>query len=293
MTNGQAGVVGRIAELWRYPVKSTLGEQLDAVEVSAAGFGGDRGFGIVDSATGLVASAKRPQRWAPLLQLRSELVSPGVVRVHLPDGRSVTSNDPGSSAALSAFLGRDVELRAKADVGASLERSDPDEVLAAGQDAEVAFTMLEIAAGSPPGTFFDFSPLQLVTTAALRQAGSHHPAGRVDTVRYRPNFVIDTAAAFEGFVENAWAGRQLRIGPVVIDVLVPSPRCAIPTLRHGDLPPDPDALRTVREHNFVPIPLEGFGSAPCLGAHAAVVAGGRVAVGDEVVLEPAGRRLTG
>lgn len=278
--------VGRVAELWRYPVKSTLGEELDAVDVSAAGFSGDRRFGIVDAATGLVASAKRPQRWARLLQLHSELVSPGVVQVRLPDGRTVASADPGSDAALSAFLGRDVELRAKADEGAAIERSDPDEVLAGGQDADVSFAMLELAAGSPPGTFFDFSPLQLVTTAALRRVGTLHPAGRVDAARYRPNLIIDTVADLEGFVENDWAGHRLRIGPeVVIDVLVPSPRCAIPTLRHGDLPSDPDALRTVREHNFVPIPLEGFGSAPCLGAHAGVVTGGRVAVGDDVVLD--------
>jgi uncharacterized protein YcbX len=278
--------VGRVAELWRYPVKSTLGERVDAVEVDASGFSGDRGFGIVDSVTGLIASAKRPQRWGRLLRVRSELVEPGVVRLVLPDGRQVTSDDDDADAILSALLERDVELRAKAGPGAALERSDPDEVLGGEENADVAFTMLEIAAGSPPGTFFDFSPLQLVTTAALNRAGALHPAGRVDAVRYRPNFVIETLPALEGFVENDWAGKRLRIGSdVVIDVLVPSPRCAIPTLRHGDLPADPDALRTLREHNFVPVPLEGFGSAPCLGAHAAVVAGGRVAVGDEVVLD--------
>lgn len=286
MAKVSAGSVGRVTELWRYPVKSTLGERVDAVEVDGAGFSGDRTFGVVDPATALVASAKRPQRWARLLQLRSELVEPGVVRILLPDGRSVLSTDPDADGVLSAFLGRDVELRAKAGPGASLERSDPDEVLAGGQDAEVAFTMLEIAAGSPPGTFFDFSPLQLLTTAALCRVGSSHPAGGVDARRYRPNLVIDTGPGLAEFVENDWAGGRLRVGSdVVIDVLVPSPRCAVPTLRHGDLPPDPDALRTVREHNFVPVPIEGFGSAPCLGAHAAVVTGGRVAVGDEVVLE--------
>lgn len=285
MSNGKPLSVGRVTELWRYPVKSTLGERLEAVDVSAAGFSGDRSFGIVDVASGLVASAKRPQRWAGLLQLRSELVSPGAVRLALPDRRRLMSTEGEADAVLSDFLGREVELRAKADSGASIERSDPDEVLAEGNDAEVDFTLLELAAGSPSGTFFDFSPLQFVTTASLSRAGELHPAGRVDAVRYRPNVVIETSEGLAGFVENGWVGRQLRIGPeAVMGVLVPSPRCAIPTLRHGDLPLDPDALRTVRDHNFVPIPLEGFGSAPCLGAHAAVVAGGRVAVGDEVVL---------
>jgi len=278
--------VGRVAELWRYPVKSTLGERIETVEVDAAGVSGDRSFGVVDAATGLVASAKRPKRWARLLELRSELVEPGLVRLQLPDGRSVVSSDGGADEVLSAFVGRDVELRAKAAPGALLERSDPDEILAGGADADVAFTMLELAAGAPPGTFFDFSALQLLTTSALNRVGASHPAGAVDPRRYRPNFVIDTGPDLAGFVENGWAGGRLRIGTdVVIDVLVPSPRCAVPTLRHGDLPPDPDALRTVRDHNFVPVPVEGFGSAPCLGAHAAVVTGGRVSVGDEVVLE--------
>ena len=286
MAKVRTGSVGRVAELWRYPVKSTLGERIDVVDVDSAGFAGDRTFGVVDSATGLVASAKRPHRWARLLQLRSEVVEPGIVRIVLPDDRGVLSTDGDVDGVLSAFVGRDVELRSKAGAGAAVERSDPDEVLAGGQDADVPFAMLEIAAGSPPGTFFDFSPLQLLTTAALARVGSSHPAGGVDARRYRPNLVIDTGPAMPEFVENDWVGGRLRIGAdVIIDVLVPSPRCAIPTLRHGDLPPDPDALRTVRDHNFVPVPVEGFGSAPCLGAHAAVVTGGRVAIGDEVVLE--------
>jgi uncharacterized protein YcbX len=128
--------------------------------------------------------------------------------------------------------------------------------------------------------------LQILTTAALARVAAAHPAHGVDARRYRPNLVIDTGPELVEFVENGWPGRRLRIGPdVLVDVLVPSPRCAVPTLRHGDLPPDADALRTVRDHNFVPVPIEGFGSAPCLGAHAAVVTGGRIAIGDEVVLE--------
>jgi hypothetical protein len=67
-------------------------------------------------------------------------------------------------------------------------------------------------------------------------------------------------------------------------VVLPTPRCAIPTLPHGELPPDPDALRVPLHHNVIPIPLEGFGSGPCVGVYALVVAGGRVNVGDEARL---------
>lgn len=284
--------VGRIGALWRYPVKSMLGEPLTSVDVSDAGFDGDRRFGVVDAGTGRIASAKRPRRWQRLLQLRAEGAGAGAVRIRFPDGTSVVSGKDGPGdgttdvdAALTAFLGTDVRLRGEAPAGAEIERSVPDEVLAAGADADVGFTMLEIAAASPPGTFFDFTPLQLVTTASLDRAGAAHPAGRVEVARYRPNVVLETTPELAGFVENDWVGRRLHLGrDVVVDVLVPSPRCAIPTLRHGDLPPDPDALRVPLRHNFVPVPVEGFGSAPCLGVHAVVVAGGRLSVGDEVRL---------
>lgn len=285
MASDQLVTVGRVGALWRYPVKSMLGEELGPVDVSAAGFDGDRRFGVVDVGTGRVATAKRPHRWRDLLVLRSEVVAPNVVRVVFPDGRSALSSERDVDKWLSEFLGREVELRADAPAGAELERSVPDEVLAAGAEVDVDFTTLELAAASPSGTFFDFTPLQLITTATLAAAGAAHPAGRVDLARYRPNIVIDTTPELAGFVENDWAGHRLHLGPeVVIDVLVPSPRCAVPTLRHGDLAPDPDALRVPMQHNFVPVPIEGFGSAPCLGAHATVVSGGRLTPGDEVRL---------
>jgi uncharacterized protein YcbX len=285
MSSGSVVTVGRIGALWRYPVKSMLGESLGSVAVTEAGFDGDRRFGVVDAATGRIASAKRPRRWQRLLQLRAEVAGDGAVRIRFPDGSAVVSGDPGADGALAGFLDQDVRLSAEAPAKAELDRAIPDEVLADGPDADVNFTVLEIAAASPPGTFFDFTPLQLVTSASLQQAGAFHPAGRVDAVRYRPNVVIESADGQSGFVENDWAGRRLHLGDdVVVDVLVPSPRCAIPTLRHGDLPPDPDALRVPLRHNFVDVPLDDFGFAPCLGVHGVVLTGGVVHLGDDVRL---------
>lgn len=286
MSGDRLVTVGHVGALWRYPVKSMLGEEVGAIDVDEGGLEGDRRFGVVDADTSMVASAKRPRRWERLLQLRAEAAGPGTVRILFPDGRAVASSDQFVDKLLSEFLGRDVGLCARAPAGAALERSVPEELLARSTDEDVDFTLLEIAAGSPTGTFFDFSPLQLVTSASLDRAGSLHPSGSVDPARYRPNVIIETSAGLSGFVENDWAGRRLHLGPEVIaDVLVPSPRCAIPTLRHGDLPPDPDAFRVPRGHNFVPVPLEGFGSAACLGVHASVARGGHLRAGDEVLLE--------
>ena len=277
--------VGRVASLWRYPVKSMLGEAVGAIDVGAAGLDGDRRFGVVHAGSGVVATAKRPARWRNLLLLSAERAEGGVVRLRFPDGRSALSTDADLDKLLSEFLGEDVELRSEAVPGAELERAVPEAVLEAGPEADVEATTSAVAGAAPPGTFFDFSPVQLITTASLEQAGALHPAGRLDALRYRPNIVIETVPGVTGFAENEWVGHQLHLGTeVVLDILVPSPRCAVPTLRHGELPPDPDALRVPLRHNFVPIPIEGYGSAPCLGAHAGVVHGGRLSPGDEVRL---------
>jgi uncharacterized protein YcbX len=282
MASEELITVGRVTSLWRYPVKSMLGQAVGPIEVSAGGLEGDRRFGVVYGGR-RVATAKRPARWRNLLLLSAELVEPGAVRLRFPDGRTVLSGDPGVDKLLSEFLGEDVELRSEAPPGAELERATPEAVLEAGPEADVDFNHSPVAAGAPAGTFFDFSPVQLITTASLAQAGGFHPAGKLDAIRYRPNILIETSPDLSGFVENDWVGRQLHLGPeVVLDLLVPSPRCAVPTLRHGELPPDPDALRVPLKHNFVPIPLEGYGSAPCLGVHAGVIRGGRLSPGDEV-----------
>jgi hypothetical protein len=262
-----------------------VGEPVGPVDVGDGGLDDDRGFGVVDSRTGMVASAKRPHRWRRLLLLRSEMAGPGVVRIHFPDGPSVLSTDEFVDKLLSDFLGEDVELRSHAPVGAKLERAVPEAVLAGGPAADVEVTMLEIAAAAPPRTFFDFAPLHLVTSASLEQVGAGHPAGRVEPTRYRPNVVVETAAGIGAFVENDWVGRRLHLGPeVIVEVLLPTPRCAVPTLPHGDLPHDPEALRVPMRENFVPVPLEGFGSEPCVGVYATVVKGGRMSPGDEVLL---------
>ena len=64
-------VVGHVAEVWRFPVKSMLGERLDQIEVTAAGVVGDRGWALVDAADGKVVSAKNPRKWGRVLELRA------------------------------------------------------------------------------------------------------------------------------------------------------------------------------------------------------------------------------
>lgn len=275
-------MVGTVTTLWRYPVKSLLGEEVPDVSADARGLTGDRALALVHQVSGQVASAKNPRLWRDLLKLRAEIID-GAVRITLPSGRTVRSTDAHVDRTLSAHLGQPVTLADAPPEKATLERSRPEEVLAAGAAAEVAHETLEIASQAPPGTFFDYAPLHLITRATLDRITELGPrATTVEAERYRPNVVIRTEAA--GFVENDWPGRELRIGDeLTLRVVARTPRCAVPTLEHGRLPRDPDALRVPARHNRV-VPMETMGPQPCAGVYAQVVRPGRIRQGDAVRL---------
>jgi uncharacterized protein YcbX len=187
-------------------------------------------------------------------------------------------------AVLGELLGAPVVLTATVPPGATLGRARPDEVLAAGVTAAVTVDETPLGDGTPPASFVDFAPVHLVTTATLGRIAAATPSGTADAVRYRPNLVVRTGTG-AGFVENHWVGRDVRIGAaLVLRVLVPTPRCAVPTLAHGSLPGDPDALRVpARSNRRVPVPQ--LGPLPCVGVYARVVRAGTVHLGDRVTVD--------
>jgi hypothetical protein len=272
------GVLGTVAVLRRYPVKSMLGEDLSACDVTGRGLAGDRVLGLVHRETGKVASAKNPRRWRSLLRLAA-VFGPDV-KIAFPDGTAMASTNPGIDAALSDFLGQTVTLTGTPPPDATLDRADPEQVLRDGIESPVRVDVGHLGDASPAGTFFDFAPLHLLTTSTLDRIAALSPRGTVELDRYRPNLVIRTAVA--GFAENDWAGRDLRIGErLAVRVMARTPRCAIPTLEHGDLPRDVAALRVPAAHNRVS-PRDGLGPQPCAGVYAQVLRPGRIQVGDVV-----------
>jgi uncharacterized protein len=275
-----AGALGTVAVLRRYPVKSMLGEDVRACDVTGRGLAGDRVLGLVHRETGKVASAKNPRLWRALLKLAA--VSGPDVKIAFPDGTAMASTDPGIDAILSEFLGHAVTLTETPPPDATLDRADPEQVLRDGIEAPVRVDAGHLGGASPGGTFFDFAPLHLLTTSALDRIAELSPRGTVELERYRPNVVIRSTVP--GFVENDWAGRDLRIGSdLAIRVMARTPRCAIPTLEHGDLPRDVAALRVPAAHNRIS-PLDGLGPQPCAGVYAQVLRPGRIRVGDVVRL---------
>jgi len=279
-------MLGTVAVLRRYPVKSMLGEDVDVSDVTFTGLAGDRQLAVVSRATGKIASAKFPRLWRDLLTLSASAAgdpaADGAVRITLPEGKTIWSSDAGLDAVLSGLLDQPVTLTATVAPGAALDRAVPEAVLRDGVDAQVPAELMEIGGGGPPGSFVDFAPLHLLTTSTLDRIAQLSPHGQADLERYRPNVVIRTVGA--GFTENDWFERILRVGDdLVLRVIARTPRCAVPTLAHGALPRDPDALRVLARHNRVE-PLDSLDPEPCAGVYAEVLRPGRIRTGDPVRL---------
>jgi uncharacterized protein YcbX len=285
-----------VSELWRYPVKSMLGERRDTSAVTATGVAGDRAYAVLDRSDGKVASAKNPRKWRALLTCQAEFLeepvageSPPPVRITLPDGTVVTSDDPGVHAVLSEFVGREVTLADAAPEGSTFEETWPDiEGLAPTEfidstrvrsDDGEAVSDLALGLAAAPGTFFDLAPIHLVTSSSLDELTRLQPNSRFVSQRFRPNVVIDAPSS--GFVENDWVGVTLRLGAkAAVSVMMPTMRCVMTTLAQGDLPDDRAILRTASEHNRVEI--SGLGRWACVGAYASVLTPGSIGVGDAI-----------
>ena len=277
--------LGTVAELWRYPVKSMLGERIDASVVTDRGFTGDRAFALRDVETGKVVSAKRPRLWGRMFELRAASGDGAAATIHLPDGATVTTDDPNVDRSLSDLLGRKVTLIASTEETAMLEEvwipeknADPYGPAIGSEDGD---QLIEIPAslGAPAGTLFDFSAVHLVTTGTLAALGKAYPDGRFDVRRFRPNIVVEVPG--ETFAENDWIGKSLSIGDeVLLNVLVPTPRCVMTTLPQDDLPKDAGILRTAAENNA--LDFGPFAGQPCVGVYAEVTQGGTIRVGDGI-----------
>ncbi|MDP1769808.1 MAG: MOSC domain-containing protein [Nitrospirota bacterium] len=267
---GKSLQVGSVHELWRYPVKSMLGEKLDKAAVTERGVQGDRVLALIDIETGHVVSAKNSRRWPSMFAFQAHLVpgSPMRVDVTLSDGQVISESTGNMDAILSERLGRKVRLTSNPPAHPVLEQYSPNLEGLPGRDTETTVKML-------PASFFDEAPVHLLTTSTLHALQSCYPNGRFDTQRFRPNVVIDAGISVSGFLENDWNGRIVTIGPQVrLAVTSLCSRCVMTTLPQQGLPQDLAILRTVVQHN------RGM-----VGVLATVVTPGSVCAGDTVDLE--------
>lgn len=291
------GAVGTLARLWRFPVKSMLGERLDSAAITDRGLLGDRAYGLIDRSTGKVGSAKSVKSFPGLFACRASFVEPprvgGVlppVRIVFPDGTAVTSESPNIHAILSAFFHRDVVLARVAPDDFTIDQHHPDlgdqdparhnDAVSESKLGAALFAQIGIQSPVAAGSFLDVFPISVLTSSTLDRLNTLRPESRFDERRFRMNLIVDTHEA--GFVENDWVGRTLAIGnAAALRIAMPDPRCVMTTLAQEDLPNDIDVLRTLARHNNIQVAT--LGTFPCAGVYAVVESAGAVELGDRVV----------
>lgn len=285
----------RLAEIHRYPVKSMQGERLMQTQIADFGIPGDRAWALRDETRGGLTGAKH---LPGLMGMRARFArEPDAVQrspeVHI-------SVDAASPASLSSASGDVDEALSRAlDHPVTLWPLLPAEqiehyrreALPDGVDLDEALRALfgrtddeplpdlsafpEVLAThhTPPGTYFDAFPLLIVTRSSLQTLAARAAGGGIDANfdqrRFRPNLVVDTEA--EGFVENAWVGRHLRLGEATLKVEMACPRCIMTTHGFDEVPREPKVMRALVRHN------DGN-----LGVYASVIDGGRIRAGDAV-----------
>lgn len=273
MPNEEHPALGKVVSLWRYPVKSMMGEELNSTLVTDRGLLGDRAYALVDKADGKIVSAKNPRKWGRMFDCRASFVTPPTaaddipeVWVILPDGTMAWSGQSDLDEILGELLGRPVSVSSAAPNFPKLEEYWPDIEGLVHRDS---VTDERIASG----TFFDGAAVHLLTTATLERLHDSYPRGRFEARRFRPNIVVEVPGGAPGFVENDWVGEILALGDEVrLRVSGPCPRCVMTTLAQGDLPKDPGILRAAVEQNHGHV-----------GVYAIVERGGILKRGDSVV----------
>jgi uncharacterized protein len=271
----------RVTQLWQYPVKSMIGEQVASVDIDQIGVVGDRMWAVRDLQRGGIRGGKKIPE---LMRLAARDLGDGRVEIRLPDGDVITTDAADVHERLSASLGHPVHLerRPGADDLDHFRRGAPDsddfmvEVRATFglvDDEPLpdlsAFPPEVMEFESPPGTYYDAFPLLLMTESALGALTAAVPDAVVDVRRFRPSIVVDTGSG-EGHPEFGWTGRRMRIGTAEIEIVARCVRCVMITRAIDEATPED---RSILRH--VVRDLEQH-----VGAYARVVAPGRVAVGD-------------
>ncbi|MFZ6004231.1 MAG: MOSC domain-containing protein [Actinomycetota bacterium] len=246
--------VGTVAQLWRYPVKSFQGEQVEEIELAPGGARGDRLLAVVDPAAKKVLSGKR----YPALLHASARIEGGEVVISLPDGSTCSAADPEVHDALSRWLDLDVRLASP-----PADEVYPMEMHTGMSDEDTPIFDWP----GPQGTWLDLADAHWLTTASLAAASGLYPSGAWDVRRFRPTALIE--ATGEGWAEDTWT--TVELGEVRSDVLMPTPRCTLPSRAQPGFEADKTIGTTLRDRHD-----------NNLGLYATITQAGVVRVGDPV-----------
>ena len=274
--------VGTVKALWRFPVKSMQGEQLDELHITARGVVGDRAWALRDLENRRIASAKK---FVGLLKFHAhyegtpEADNLPPVKITLPDGRDIRADDANASEAISEALGHGFHLEHSPNPTGERAGIDPASIFADNPDRQShPWTQRREDAdyfALHKGSYLDSASFHLISTGTLAHMRDlTEGKSDFDYRRFRANLLVDTGDDASGFVEDQWVGGTLEIGDnVKITSIAPALRCVMTTHAQQDLPRDLAILRTtVQRHQAN------------LGAFTAIEGDGRVHLGDVVYL---------
>lgn len=288
-------IVGTIKELWRYPVKSMVGESVDSVQIESYGVMGDRLWAVRDDDAGEISGVrKKPKLLTCSAQYSEQPVGDScgknvpATNITMPSGEVLNSSDSGLSAALSNLLGSSVSLhplqpksnkqhyRTAGTTGAKeikrqfASKELPD--MSSFSWAQLSELMFYV---TPLGRYYDVYPLHLLTTNSLMKMAEIEPEGDFNVCRFRPNIVIDSPVGEIGFDEFTWLGGTLSIGDVVIKCETPTVRCSAPAQPQVDMGKSAKVIKALNEH-----------TGRNMGINATVIQCGEIKLGDEVQWTP-------
>ena len=259
-------VVGKVAGLWRYPVKSMRGEELNAAFVGFAGIYGDRLFAFRSSASpkGFPYLTAREQRTLLTFRPRFRYPDKAALPINLAEAERLS---PGVNPASADPP--DLMVDVEAPTGELLAIDDPG-LMGRLRDGVSGAPDLTLVRSDRALT--DCRPVSLLSVQSAHQLGQELGTP-VDQRRFRANIYLDLNAA-SGFAEDEFVGRSVRIGSkAVISILERDPRCVMITFDPDSGESNPKILRQVAQAHQ--------GTA---GVYGAVLVEGAVHTGDAVEL---------
>lgn len=237
--------VGKVSELWRYPVVGLQGESLERAKIVESGIWGDRAYQLRDQGGKILGPV--PQSASPtersILGLGASIdeTARGVVLKVAFEDEVASTDRPGFARMLDRAVGVPVRLEESTVLATRVKRG---------------------------------RAIHLVSNTSIRALKKSYPVGDFDIRRFRPNIVLDLGQGAEDFAEEAWVGMSLRAGDAAFRVEKPNERCVVTTLPQGNLPEDKRILENTIDAN-----------GGNLGVMCSVERGGAVAVGDSVFLD--------
>ena len=266
-----------IRHLFRYPVKSTLGESLNSTLLTKKGIPGDRGWAIREENSGVHRGAKR---FPELMHVSSRYTEnptedaplPPVV-LEFPDGTFLDTRSKDVDAELSRRLQKSVSIWPVLSKAAREKESISD--LVDSFQRPYKSIAKQGVYKTVPGHHFDAFPLLVMTTTSLNSIMKILPKSKIDWRRFRPNIVIDDAGLGD-FPEFNWVGKDLNLGKTSLHIHMACPRCVMTTFSVDNLPADDEVLIALKKHTD-----------SNLGVYASVTSTSEkaIAVGEQVMIK--------